>query len=98
MAIDTRDKHSSAIQPGSPWRGFFPAPDGSLNQADRQHTCNLYRGIAADAPAVTTITTGGVRVGDSATHQVSVGDAALHTVRVGDRASHSVTVGDKDGL
>lgn len=53
MAIDTRDKRSSAIQVGLPWRGFFPAPDGALNQADRQHTCLVYRGILAEEAALT---------------------------------------------
>lgn len=49
--MDTRDKRSSAILHSLPWRGLFPLPDGAVNQADRQHTCNMYRGIAAGAPA-----------------------------------------------
>lgn len=47
MAIDTRDKRSSAINIGSPWRGMLPLPDGAINQGDRQHVAFLYRGIAA---------------------------------------------------
>lgn len=54
MAIDTRNKRSSAIQPMLPWRGYFPAPDSTVDQSDRQHTALLYSGIAADAPAAAT--------------------------------------------
>lgn len=58
MALDTRDKRASAINVASPWRGLLPVPDGSLNQADRQHVAFLYRGIAAGgaAPAPTLFT------------------------------------------
>lgn len=51
MAIDTRDKRSSAIHIGQPWRGQYPLPDSSINQADRQHVALLYRGIAAGGAA-----------------------------------------------
>ena len=95
--MDTRDKRSSAIQPSLPWRGYFPAPDGSLNQGDRQHTCNLYRGIAADAPSVSTITTGGASVTDYAHHTATLTDVARHTVSTTDHAQHTVSVSDKDG-
>lgn len=95
--MDTRDKRSSAIQTGLPWRGLFPTPDGSLNQGDRQHTCNLYRGIAAGAAVSDTIIAGSVRLGDHANHTATVGDATVHTVHITDHAQHSVTVGDKDG-
>lgn len=56
MAIDTRDKRSSAVNITLPWRGLYPAPDGALDQADRQHVALLYRGISAaagGAPAAT---------------------------------------------
>ena len=49
MAIDTRDKRSSAIHVSLPWRGLLPLPDGSLNQGDRQHTAYMYRGILASS-------------------------------------------------
>ena len=51
MAIDTRDKRSSAVNAGSPWRGLLPGPDGTLNQADRQHAGLFYRGILAAVAA-----------------------------------------------
>ena len=47
MAIDTRNKRSSAIFIGSPWRGMLPLPDGTIGQADRQHAAFLYSGILA---------------------------------------------------
>ena len=50
MAIDTRNKRSSAINPQSPWRGQWPAPDSTIDQADRQHTLWSYAGILAGAP------------------------------------------------
>lgn len=50
--MDTRDKRSSAIQTGLPWRGFFPTPDGTIEQADRQHTCLMYAGILAAEPQI----------------------------------------------
>jgi len=49
--MDTRDKRSSAIHVSLPWRGFFPAPDGALNQGDWQHICLMYRGIEAASGA-----------------------------------------------
>jgi hypothetical protein len=47
MALDTRNKRSSAINIGSPWRGQFPAPDGSVATIDRPHILTLYA-FAAD--------------------------------------------------
>lgn len=52
MAIDTRNRRSSAINPQCPWRGMWPAPDSTIDQADRQHTLWSYAGIAAGAAAV----------------------------------------------
>lgn len=51
MAIDTRDKRSSAIGVGLPWR-VYPNPDSSLDQGDRQQTAFLYRGILAEENVV----------------------------------------------
>jgi hypothetical protein len=51
VAIDTRNKRSSAIHVSLPWRGQEPAPDGALSQADRQHTGLHYAGIAAGGAA-----------------------------------------------
>lgn len=50
MAINTRNRRSSAINPQCPWRGQWPAPDSALDQADRQHSLWSYAGILADAP------------------------------------------------
>ena len=47
MAIDTRDKRSSASDASLPWRGLLPLPDGSLDQGDRQHAADMYSGILA---------------------------------------------------
>ena len=56
MAIDSRNKRSSAINVGSPWRGMLPAPDGTLNQADRQHVGLHYSGILAGGAAAAAAT------------------------------------------
>jgi hypothetical protein len=47
MAIDTRNKRSSAVSVGSPWRAMLPEPDGAVGQADRQHVALMYSGISA---------------------------------------------------
>lgn len=52
MAIDTRNRRSSAINPQCPWRGQWPAPDSALGQADRQHGLWSYAGILAGAAEV----------------------------------------------
>lgn len=48
MAIDTRNKRSSAIHTSSPWRCQLPLADGAIGQADRQHTAWIYSGILAE--------------------------------------------------
>lgn len=47
MAIDSRNKRSSAINVASPWRSMLPLPDGTIDQADRQHAALHYSGILA---------------------------------------------------
>ena len=47
MALDTRDKRSSAILLTLPFRAQLPSP-GTLDQGDRQQVAGLYRGILAD--------------------------------------------------
>jgi hypothetical protein len=47
MAIDTANKRYSACWVGLPWRGILPFPDGTIDQADRQHIAFLYSGILA---------------------------------------------------
>ena len=54
MALDTRDKRSSAIGLTLPWRGMLPLPDATFNQADRQHIVWLYRGILASSVVIDT--------------------------------------------
>lgn len=51
MAVDSRDKRSSAINVSSPWRGMLPLPDGTVDQADRQHAPFVYAGISASSAA-----------------------------------------------
>ncbi len=50
--LDTREKRSSGIHIGLPWRGMVPLPDGDISQADRQHLAFLYSGILAGAPVI----------------------------------------------
>ena len=45
MAIDTRDKRSSAIYVGTPFRGQLPAPVGAVVDGDRAHVAFMYRGF-----------------------------------------------------
>lgn len=47
MALDTRNKRASACFPLMPWRAMLPAPDGAINQGDRQQVVFLYSGILA---------------------------------------------------
>ena len=47
MAVDTRDKRSSAIAVSSPWRNRLPLPDSTVDQGDRQHTAYYYSGVLA---------------------------------------------------
>ena len=42
MAIDTRQKRTSAIDLTLPWRGSFPVPDGSISNSDRLQIGNLF--------------------------------------------------------
>lgn len=54
MAVDTRDKRSSAI--GSrrlPWlrRFTLPLADGTMSAGDRQQTAFVYRGVLAGEAA-----------------------------------------------
>jgi hypothetical protein len=46
--MDTRNKRSSAIGVGLPWRGQLPAPDGTIDELDRAHVAFLYAGIAIE--------------------------------------------------
>ncbi len=44
MALDTASKRGSVIT------GTLPLPDGTIAAGDRQHTANMYSGIAAGLP------------------------------------------------
>ena len=52
MAIDSRDKRSSAIDVGIPFRRKYPVADSAINAADRQHSADMYRGILAGGAPV----------------------------------------------
>ena len=45
MAVDTRDKRASSINMGVVT--VLPLANNDIDQADRQHTANTYRGILA---------------------------------------------------
>ena len=47
MAIDTRNKRSSAIMCGMPFRGQYPAPDGSISAEDRSHIGYMFAFLSA---------------------------------------------------
>ena len=49
MPIDTRERRASAVTVGLPWRGTFPAGDGTIDQGDRQQAATFYRGVLAGA-------------------------------------------------
>lgn len=51
MAIDTRQKRMSAINPACPWRGPMVVPTGSASQAIRQAANFMYSGIDSGAAA-----------------------------------------------
>lgn len=55
MAVDTRNKRSSAIGVSLPWRGMLPDPDGSVDTEDRPHVVWLYSGIEAVEITVPTV-------------------------------------------
>lgn len=49
--MDTANKRASSLFVFLPWR-VYPAPDGSGDQADRQHAAFAYAGILADAVSI----------------------------------------------
>jgi len=49
VALDSRQKRTSAQQILLPWRVNYPDPDGSLAAGDRQHITLSYSGILAAA-------------------------------------------------
>jgi hypothetical protein len=50
MAVDTRNKRASCISFDLSAGRVWPDPDGTLNQADRQHVALKYPGILAVGP------------------------------------------------
>jgi hypothetical protein len=51
--MNTRSKRSSAIRMMRPWMLALPLADGTVSQADREHTAFGYAGILSAAPVVT---------------------------------------------
>lgn len=47
--MNTRSRRSSAIRMMRPWMLALPEPDGTVSQADREHTAFGYAGILAGA-------------------------------------------------
>jgi hypothetical protein len=54
MALDTRDKRGSAMNPGLAFGRVLPNPGGAIIQAARQIAAFLYAGIAAGAAVLGT--------------------------------------------
>lgn len=55
MAIDTRDRRSSAMNHKCPWRRHRPLADGTIGAADRKHLAKLYAALVTeqDIPSAT---------------------------------------------
>ena len=51
MAIDSRNKRSSAIRVGRPWLTVMPLADGTVGTTDRFHLAFAYAGFDRDATA-----------------------------------------------
>lgn len=52
MALDTKQKRMSAINPSSPWRGpFVDATESGFDVGNRQAADLMYSGIASTAAA-----------------------------------------------
>lgn len=60
--LDTTSKRRSSVQILAPYNLAPPAPDGTLDQGDRQHIAWAYSGVLAQAPP----TGGGGLILDSA--------------------------------
>ena len=50
MAVDSRNKRASVLGFGLAALLVMPAPDGTIDQADRQHVAYSYPGITAGTP------------------------------------------------
>lgn len=50
MAVDTRNKRSSAIGAGRRLRRSLPLPDGNVSKQDRRHLSWLYAGLVYVVP------------------------------------------------
>lgn len=53
--LDTRSKRASSVQCLNMWIAAPPAPDGTINQGDRQHIAWTYSGILASGAAAAAI-------------------------------------------
>ena len=56
MAIDTKEKRSSALRFALPWMIFLlpPAPDNDVDEGDRAHVSGFYRDFDFDEPGPST--------------------------------------------
>lgn len=59
MAVNTKQKRLTAINPGCPWRGLYKVPSGAISGALKQGIAFLYSGIAAAAAVIITFVKGG---------------------------------------
>jgi hypothetical protein len=50
--LDTPAKRWSGWNPGCPWRGSWPIPDGTVGDGDRQQVDFMYSGILAGAAVI----------------------------------------------
>ena len=55
MAVDSKQKRSSAIGLRQAWLPVLPDADGSLDQGDRQDTAFSYMGILSSSPSITKV-------------------------------------------
>ena len=55
MALDSRNRRSSAMLVSLPWRGLLPAPNGSVGASDRAATAYQYSGLLTDDADTTTV-------------------------------------------
>lgn len=54
--LDTQSKRMSGVNVSLPFARPLSAPDGTVDQGDRQHVAFMYSGIAAGTAVAVTIT------------------------------------------
>lgn len=93
-AIDTRDKRSSAIHVGLPWRCQYPVADGTIGQADRQHTAWLYSGVLAEEPETGSPITSICTIGQYVSRIDTTGQYVSALRTTGQHVNQLTTTGD----